>query len=104
MIELWIGLILILTANVLLYLALTKKMQTPPQMDPNKLPIPTPIIEREVADMKVCYEAIKKARAVRWKPIERRDDYPAYTNISREMWDILQPVIEVPQSKEWTDD
>ena len=54
--------------------------------------------EAERKDMLACHEAIKKARAIRWKPVERLEDRATWTNISREMWDILKPVIEVDES------
>lgn len=46
------------------------------------------------ADMRACYEAIKKARTIRQKPVQYRADGVTYTHIPMEMWEVLQPVIE----------
>ena len=46
------------------------------------------------ADMKACYEAIKKAREIRKKPVQNRANGVTYTSIPMEMWEVLQPLIE----------
>lgn len=55
----------------------------------------SPSDKSEYDDMRACYEAIKKARLIRKKPVNRRKEGATYTNIPMEMWEVLQPVIEV---------
>ena len=56
--------------------------------------------ERERQDMQKCYEAIKKAREIRYAPRHkhRRGTGASHTHIPMAMWEVLQEVIEVDES------
>ena len=58
--------------------------------------------ERELQDMQKCYEAIKKAREIRYTPQHkhRRSTGASHTHIPMAMWEVLKEVIEVPDEIE----
>ena len=58
--------------------------------------------EKERQDMQKCYEAIKKAREIRYAPQHkyRRSTGASHTHIPMAMWEVLQEVIEVTDERE----
>ena len=54
------------------------------------------------SDMQKCYEAIKKAREIRYAPRHkhRRGTGASHTHIPMAMWEVLQEVIEISEDIE----